>query len=110
GVLGTLLECPDQWSTAGRLHDHHLRALAADPSKLPKLREGLPHPDDPGATSGRKDDHVREALIAPAALLRQLESKGLLPFLPVGLLQRVQFEPPGPGRTLVQHPASLVDQ
>src|SRR5438876_11110850 len=88
GMLGTLLECPNQRGASDRLHDHHLWALASNPSELAKLREGLPHAHDPGATAGRKDGYVRETVIAPAALLRQIDSKGLLPFLPVRHIKR----------------------
>ena len=87
-MVGALIESPNQWRTSGRLHDDHLWALASNPPKLSELRKGLPHAHDPGATAGRKDDYVRETVIAPAALLRQLDSKGLLPFLPVRLLKR----------------------
>src|SRR5437870_4674050 len=62
------------------------------------------------ATAVRKGDDLREAAVAPAALLGQLESQRLLPFLPVWLPQRVQLEPSVLGSPSMHDTPGLVDQ
>src|SRR5438067_11431375 len=79
GVVGAVLERPDERRAPGGLDDHDLRPGRADPPKLLELVEGLRHANDAGAAAGWKDDHVGQGVEAPAAFFGQLEPDGLLP-------------------------------
>src|SRR5260221_7724975 len=82
GLLRPAFEGADHRCTPGRLHCVEARQGVADPTGVPKLVEGLPHPDEPGAAAGWINDRGREM---PVELLRQLEAHGLLALDPVRL-------------------------
>src|SRR5438045_7455225 len=82
GLLRPAFEGADHRCAPGRLHRVEAWQGVADPTGVPKLVEGLPHPDEPRATASWINDRGREM---PVELLRQLEAHGLLALDPVRL-------------------------
>src|SRR5215216_474482 len=83
------LEGADDGGAAFGLRGDHAWPLGAYETHSFELREGLPHADEAGATSGRVDDDIGET---PAELLGQLEAHRLLALDAVGLFERTHVE------------------
>src|SRR5439155_5532262 len=96
--------------TALGLHDDHSGSLPSDPAQRFELVERLVHAHDAGAAAGRIDDDIRQASLAPTALLRQFDTHRLLAFLAVGLLERRDVEPTIARRLLADQAARVADQ
>src|SRR5262249_53101045 len=110
GVASTRLERAHDRRAALRLHDHHAWATGTYPAEGFELVERIAHADDARPAAGGVHDDVRQARLAPAALLGKLDAHRLLAFLAVRLAQRGQVEPAVPRGELADQPTGVIDE